>query len=247
MTRVLPSWLALCALFVCAPGHPARGQALFDAIGATRLWNELGTNRPTGAGIAVGMVEGVSGAAYLPDPAEPDFAGKTFYDITANVHFTNFSAHATSSGRRFFGISNSVAPGITQIDCYESGDWLFEGFLNALTGTNLYGRGPPLVAPRRVYNYSVVAIGNWSNAQRRIDFAVERDGFTIVGAIPNDPPGPSVVGGMLAGAYNVITVGRAYGPGGSFGIAPTMVEPSRSTTTSIRGGAIDQFPIAVRL
>ncbi|HMP77122.1 MAG TPA: S8 family serine peptidase [Kiritimatiellia bacterium] len=195
------------ALALCATGL-ARAQ--MNDIGATALWAELGTNSPTGAGITVGLVEGVSGG-YLPDFTDPEFAGKTFHDVTLNTFYTSPSGHATTSGRRFFGLTSSVAPGVTEIDCYESGHWLFEGFLNTKTGTDITGRGPPLVLTRRVYNFSVVALGNWSNGQRRLDYAVDRDGFVMVGAIPNDPPGPSVVGGMLASAYNVITVGRSDG------------------------------------
>ena len=88
-------------------------------IGYTALQTELGAAMPTGAGVKVTQVEASGGK---PDPSNAEFAGKTFTLKTSGL---TISSHATTVGQYFYGKSSSIAPGITNIDCYDSGklDW----------------------------------------------------------------------------------------------------------------------------
>ena len=87
-------------------------------IGYTALQTELGSTLPTGAGVKVTQVEAAYGK---PDPTNAEFAGKTF---TLKSPSLSISGHATAVGQYFYGHSTSLAPGITNIDCYDAGDWM---------------------------------------------------------------------------------------------------------------------------
>ena len=83
-------------------------------IGYTALQTELGSAMPTGAGVKVTQVEASGGK---PDPSNAAFAGDTF---TLKTPGLTVSSHATTVGQYFYGNSSSIAPGITNIDCYDA-------------------------------------------------------------------------------------------------------------------------------
>ena len=87
-------------------------------IGYTALQTELGSNLPTGSGVTVTQVEASSGGSYLP--------GRRFRIYRENLHPCSqpvaiVSGHATSVASYFYGNNGSIAPGITNIACYEAG------------------------------------------------------------------------------------------------------------------------------
>jgi hypothetical protein len=57
---------------------------------------------------------------YAADPNHPEFAGKNFTNYSGAP---SASIHATEVGKHLFGLTTSMAPGITQIDNYYSRDW----------------------------------------------------------------------------------------------------------------------------
>src|SRR5438132_638126 len=71
--------LSVFLFFGLAPATFA--QSIFDQIGLTALRDRLGGAAPTGAGIPVMQGEAlVAPNAYLPDPSDSQFTGKTFTD-----------------------------------------------------------------------------------------------------------------------------------------------------------------------
>jgi hypothetical protein len=203
-----------------------------DEIGWTRLAAELGNALPSGAGITVAQIESPFLGNHRPDPLDPALAGKTF---TWHSPGTGSSSHATLVARNFYGHTWSMAPGITEIDVYEAVHWLGAGFLHPAGG------GDPLVETVRVQNHSWTGNFNTDGGNiehtRRLDFAIQRDGFVAVVALSNTT---APVPGLLAPAYNVITVGRHIGQHSSGGtqldepgrMKPDLVAPSTSLFTS---------------
>ncbi len=172
-------------------------------VGFNALEAQLGAV-PDGAGIAVMQTEG--SAVYLPNSAVPEFAGKSFTDLNATQD-PGLSSHATEVGRNFYGTTDAMTPGVTDIGVYTSIPFILE-FLR-------YGSGQPLDSERRVNNNSWVG-GNLVDMQgsplpnetskvlRRLDWVIARDEFIhAVGTING-----SVAQPLLSTAYNVITVGR---------------------------------------
>lgn len=205
-----------------------------DDIGATRLANELGAAMPTGANIDVGLVEQRVGDGFMPDTDDAEFPGKTFYNSTPNGLLTNSSGHATKSGRRFVGISSSVAPGVTEIDCYHWDSFRSDAILTPQIPDST-DQPEPLVLTRRVYNFSVATIGDGTNLTQRMDYAVDRDGVMAVGAVLNYP----TMNMFLASGYNIISVGTSDGDHSTGGtlydgvgrIKPEIVVPGIAFTS----------------
>ena len=149
-----------------------------DEVHYTQLINELnlrGISLPTGAGVSVTQVEarentngnGIleSYEGYTPNPSSSEFSGKTLTDVS-NLG-QNPSNHGTWVGRNLYGNTSSISPGITNVSVYETNNFLNSGWYS----------GTPSVESNPLQNHSWV---NWfqnSNAPRRMDYAVNRDGF----------------------------------------------------------------------
>ena len=186
-----------------------------DDIGYTQLTTEMGAAIPDGSGVDVTQVEADTVKddpnvviSYSPDPANSQFTGKNITDVSATS--TAFSGHATSVGGTFYGNTNSIAPGITNIASYEAVGWLTGGFLLAAQS----GPGPksqPLITSSRIANHSWVGDSNDNavNADilRRVDWVVGRDEF--IQAVGTNNGSSTKI--WLSGAYNTISVGRTDG------------------------------------
>jgi hypothetical protein len=185
-------------------------------IGYTALQNELGANLPTGADVKVTQIEAASG---MPDTSNAEFAGKTFIQKSSGL---SISGHATSVGQYFYGQSSSLTPGITNIDCYGSGDWR-SSFLG--TGSNA-----PLISSSRIANHSYVGIdfGNVqiANTLARLDWVVNRDEYIQVVAMNNGGTNYPYMGS----SFNAIAVGLSNGGAahGSYPLATTPTTPYAS-------------------
>lgn len=191
-----------------------------DDISFTFLTNRLGGTQVTGAGISVSQIESPeNGSNYVADAANPEFIGK---QITAKSGgSTNSSSHATEVGTYFYGLSNSICPGISTISAYHVGNWVEDDMLK--TSSVL----APGVESNRVENHSWV--GTYSaatNLMLRLDYAIVRDGFTCV--VATDNSGGTNLPEIPSQGYNTITVGRSDG-GHSAGFttfdAPDRVKP----------------------
>jgi hypothetical protein len=220
---------------------PAAWASYITDIGYGALQAELGVATPTGAGVRVAHVEapindtsGGSSPIFMPDPAYFDFAGKTITPIGGNASGA-FSGHATGVGSLFYGTTNSIAPGVTQIDSYEANRWF-----NTLFTTS----GSATTSPNRVANHSWVGGSGTDSGVgtilRLVDRQVALNEFIQVVGLTNGIGDSPLLGGS---AYNVISVGRTdgvhqqgsvpvsgdthYGPGRT---VPTLVAPQGSTS-----------------
>ncbi len=175
-------------------------------LGYTELASVLGASLPDGATVAVLQVE--AGDNFAPDTANTQFVGKTFQDLSNPVSPAP-SGHATGVGSKFYGLTSSMTPAITDIAIYGVNSFLFD-FLNFGTSAS------PESLTSRVANHSWVGghlvdnNGNdvpvsTSNVLRRLDWLIEEDEFVHVAAPYN---GPSGIKPLITSAYNVITTGR---------------------------------------
>ena len=187
-----------------------------DEVQYTQLINELnlrGISLPTGAGVSVTQVEaredtngnGIlqSYEGYKPNQSSSEFSGKTLTDVS-NLG-QNPSNHGTWVGRNLYGNTSSISPGITNVSVYETNNFLNNGWYS----------GTPPIESNPLQNHSWV---NWfqnSNAPRRMDYAVNRDGFLPIVGIYNsdfgDQSRPSDIPDSYGSIYNGITVGVSDG------------------------------------
>jgi len=175
-----------------------------DDIGYTMLQAELGISLPDGSGVTVTQVEAISGDSWMPDYTDLQFSGKTMNYHTGETPGI-YSAHATSVGKRFFGNTLSIAPGISTIDCYSADYWLESDFIR--TGYP----GKPLYSASRVANHSWIGHADDadedSDILRRLDWVIETDEFIQTVGIRNG----SVNRPLLCSAFNTIAVGCSDG------------------------------------
>ena len=196
---------------------PAAGAANYkDDIGYGALATELGSGKPTGAGVPVSQIEAsqMIGAdpAWMPDPANTEFAGKTILDKSGAIP-NLYSYHAYGVGLLFYGLTGSIAPGITSISVYSADAWLGSNFLK----TPLSGNGTqPLSSDSRVANHSWVGTTTDTGSAtptsydpqilRRLDWLIMRDDFITAVGMNNGTSAP-----LLASSFNAISVGRSDG------------------------------------
>jgi hypothetical protein len=211
-------------------GIPSAGlSAHLDQIGLTALRAELGGSTPTGAGISISQIESPLGAGlYAAVATDPELTGKTF---TLKSGVSSESSHATFVARSYGGSTNGPAPGITQIDAYEVNSWLQSGFLRWSNSS-----AAPLVESRRLQNHSWIgSLGSPAGDQdavRRLDFAIQRDGFVAIVGLNNMNTNP--VPALFGHSYNAISIGVPAGNHSSGGttfdvagrIKPEIVVPS---------------------
>jgi hypothetical protein len=189
--------ILVLAMLLAGSGQPALA-TLYDDIGYTQLVNELGADVPTGAGVKVTQVEAANAK---PNVSNYQFTGKTFAFVSPGL---TTSDHATAAGQYFYGNSSSIAPGITNIDCYDAADWTGSGFLGVLNNA-------PLISSSRVANHSWIGSLGTSNslyALARLDWVVSRDEYIQVVA------SSGISYPLLGSSFNAIAVGLSNGNGG---------------------------------
>ena len=191
-------------LAVCTPSRAD----YFSDVQYSALRVELGASLPVAAGVPVMIVEASKSdnpfiVVYAPDATKAEFRGKkiTVGEGGPEV-YAPFSGHATSVGRRFFGLQTSVSPGIDRIASYVTDDWFGPAFLRI--GEI---RQPKSLSSRVAGHAWVGSVGADginsvnSEALRRVDWLVETDElFHVVGFNgSNKTP-------LLADAFNVLSV-----------------------------------------
>lgn len=204
----------------------------------TALQAELGSNTPSGAGIGLSQVEAPIGTNYSANSSDPEFSGKT---ITLKSGPSMTSGHANVVAYAMYGQSLGAASGVTQIDAYEVNTWLQTGFLRFGNSS-----AAPAIESRRIQNHSW--IGSYSNLTydtevvRRLDYAIQRDGFVACVGLNNMNTNP--VPALLAHSYNAISIGVPSGQHSSGGtsfdtagrIKPELIVPSDYYATSYSCG-----------
>jgi autotransporter-associated beta strand protein len=175
-------------------------------VGYKALVNQLGTAAPNGAGVPVLMAEfGIDGG-YPAMATLPQFANKS---IAVRTPIGGNSLHATDVAESFFGLTTSLAPGVTQVEVYETNDFLTHGFMHWATSAL-----PPNVSLQasRVANHSWIASAANANMTiehlGRLDWLVHQDDFVQVVGVNNGPIGNSP---LYSNSLNSIAVGVTHG------------------------------------
>jgi len=199
-----------CSVFFAIPlllvAATTASAGYLDDIGYTALVSQLqeaGTALPDGTGVAVTQVEAsTSTTSFVYLPTGSSYTGLTITDKSPSYSGTT-SWHANMVGEKIYGDS-AMGSGISQVGVYYVGDWLGTGFLNYGTSS------APKTETAAVVNHSWVSTTNNSydkNILNRLDYSIETDDYVAVVGTNNDDSGTATSGDLLAGAYNVISVG----------------------------------------
>ena len=177
----------------------------WDDIGYTDLENELGTNIPTGAGLAGSQIEAPDGNGdYAPDTTLSEFDGKTFSYESGD---SGVSSHATTVGKYYYGNSSSPAPDMNTVHLYEANNYIGSGFLN--NGAS----SAPNTEENDFQNHSWVGDdGTESDNEeilQRFDLSINNDNY--LGATGLNNGGTTSGNPLLGSNYNGISVGRSDG------------------------------------
>lgn len=203
-----------CSVFFAALGllfvATTASASYLDDIGYTDLVSQLereGTALPDGTGVTVTQVEAsvsTTSVAYLPTASS--YTGVSITNRSTSYSGTT-SWHADMVGEKIYG-NSAMGSGISQVGVYYVSDWLGTGFLNY--GTSLL----PKTETADVVNHSWVATTSNSydkNILNRLDYSIETDDYVAVVGTNNNDSGTATSGDLLAGAYNVISVGVTDG------------------------------------
>jgi hypothetical protein len=183
-----------------------------DDVGYTRLLETFTSGVPSSVSAGVTQAEAPDGSAnYAPDTASSLFTGNTF---TLKSGASGPNGHAQSVASYFYGNSSSLLSAPLTVDLYNANNWLDTGFLN-------YGyTSAPVTETRRVQNHSWISMFDSSatpaeinasvtNIDQRIDYAINRDGFTSVVGMGNGAS--TTLPDLLGQSYHTLTVGLVNG------------------------------------
>lgn len=183
-------------------------QAWKSQIGFTDLQAEKGAALEDGSGLRVFQPEAPNGDGdYLPDASNAQFSGKTF---VAGSGASGSIGHATGVGVNFYGNTNSLTPGITDITGYNANGYIGADGLQAGSGLDPAGNA------YQIGNHSYVGLASPTftaadaeDILERFDFVVNRDNTVMVVGANNGST--AATPRILAPSYNAITVGRSDG------------------------------------
>ena len=204
-----------------------------DETGYTRLKLLVSAELPAPPIQGFSQIEApVAVSTFIPDTASSLFAGKTFNNKSG---LSSISSHATHVATNFYGNSTSLLTGNCPVDLYEADSWLGSAFLKLGTYSQ------PAQESREIQNHSWVGFINEGFSEttateigRRLDFAINRDGFVSV--VGGNNGNSTVLPAILCQSYHTISVGRDDG-GHSAGLTtfdgigrmkPDIVAPSAS-------------------
>ncbi len=206
-----------------------------DDIGFTRLQTIAGPELPPAPSQGFSQTEAFpSGTTdYAPDTLSGNFSGKLF-EFKSGA--SSASSHATAVANVFYGNSTSLVTGDVPVDLYHATSWLGSNFLKVGT------LSPPAIEARAVQNHSWISISTATaeEANRRLDFAINRDGFVCVVGVNNGSTSETKLPDLLGQNYHGISVGLATGAhsagftthDGTGRIKPDIVAPSDFTSFS---------------
>lgn len=199
------SYAIVLALCLSAPPLHAEWR---EEAGFTRLQSIAGADLPTSLAKGFAQIEAFpSGTTnYSPNTLDPRFTGKNF--ILKSGASPSSSDHATHVATNFYSTSSLLpSPAPVTVDLYSAGNWLGSAFLKLGTSS------PPAIESRAVENHSWIGTG-WvpadvEEADQRLDFAIDRDGFVCVVGENNGTS--SILPSVLGQSYHTISVGRSDG------------------------------------
>ncbi len=180
-----------------------------DQVGYTRLQLLAAGELPAAPASGFTQVEALeTGGNYTPEIANPLFSGKSF---TLKSGASGTSGHAQGVAGIFYGSSTSLVTGPCPVDLYGATDWLGPAFLKRGSSSN------PALETRAVQNHSwIVEADDITNsdateANRRLDFAINRDGFVCAVGMNNGTPATTLLPQLLGQSYHTISVGLTNG------------------------------------
>jgi len=205
-----------------------------DDVGFGRLQSIVGEELPTTVSAGFTQVEAPLGSGnYMPNTGLSRYVGKTFDNITNTSGGSSW--HANSVATNYYSTS-SLLPGTdpTIVDVYEANDWMYSGFLN--TGDIV----EPNAEVRAIQNHSWIGSRGFSfideEIGRRLDYAINRDGFVAV--VGENNGSSTTLPRLLGQSFHTISVGRSDGRhsrgfttiDGTGRIKPEIVAPSSTTS-----------------
>ena len=95
----------------------------------------------------------------MPNEDDSEFEDNYFWERSGG---SSGSSHATTVGKKFYGHTQSMAPDIWMVNCWNANNWLQGGFLNSHLGSNT----PPRVQ-RAGNNQSLESLLGWRPWKRR--------------------------------------------------------------------------------
>lgn len=171
------------------------------AMGIPIVEATLKFDTPAARDIRVGHVEGGPGN-YMPNTRRGYFKNVSFTSMSGK---SEPNSHATSTARAIYG-RYGHAPGVSDVQCFTTNDWMGNGFLRVGAAVG------PVETDRQLFTHSWIgeldnAVGQ--NALRRVDFAVDAQDVFIVAGVNNGKD--TKVPTLLGSAYNIIAVGAHNG------------------------------------
>jgi len=181
-----PGWLVNCGW-----------EALLQRVGADDM--------PDGSGVVLSQVEVAdSNGYYVPNANDSELTHPLYLRWSGGS--ANPSSHATFVARKFYGLTEGPARGVSYVYCFKATGWAQNDFLNATTTA-----APEIIPIIKVWNHSWV--GSFGNATvdarvtRKLDFAITRDQDIVCVGLNN---GATQLP-LLASSFNAIAVGRRDG------------------------------------
>jgi hypothetical protein len=239
-------------LACCLAGTPLHADWK-EEIGFTRLQLLAGAELPTAPDAGLTQVEAPEGANYTPNISSTLFTGKLLNLKSGASGTSNHAQHVATN----FYATTSQLPGSCVVDLYNANNWDSD-FINQVASN------PPATETRAVQNHSWIFTPNPDavppvaplseatvvNFNKRLDYAIDRDGFVCV--VGENNGSSTTLPQLLGQSYNTISVGRddgAHSAGftahdGAGRIKPDIVAPSTNpeyatswTTPMVAGAA----------
>ncbi len=210
-------------------------------------WLQSNYPNANGAGIQVGQVEpnadaDYPGYCYIPatnDSSDAEYSNKSFTFHQDPTNNPVISWHAKPGAQRFYGNNTGIAPGVTNISCYEAGHFIDNYILGSSNTSD------KVINQSFVFNESTDT-GTVDFYERKWDRFVDINGIVVVQGAGNDG---SITNTIRApgGAYNIITVGSmaetdtdfssvadrsSRGPTWDNRAKPDLVAPGHQSATS---------------
>ncbi len=175
-----------------------------DEIGFTRLKLLAGAELPDFPNQGFTQVEAPDSGNFLPDTTSSLFTGKTFSNLSGASGISNHAQHVATN---FYGNTTSLVTGAFNVGLYDANGWIGAGFLK--TGNNSL----PAAESHAVQNHSWIGTldtnftaASATEINRRLDFAINRDGFVCV--VGSDNTASNILPAILCQSYHTISVGR---------------------------------------
>lgn len=175
-----------------------------DDVGYTRLQAIAAGDLPGAPGQGFTQAEALDGGNFIPNTASSQFTGKAF---TLKSGSSGVSGHANWVATYFYGNTTSLVTGNCPVDLYDASGWLGSDFLRPDASSY------PIAESRAVQNHSWISDGEppseATEANRRLDYAINRDGFVCVVGANNG--NSTILPQLFEQSFHAISVGLTNG------------------------------------